>query len=514
MDGREIFRLSTRAIRGHKLRSALTVLGVVIGIAAVVTFVTLGASVKADVVGQIDQTAANNIYLLSEPDDGEGPPQSVGPVYTERDLERIRNIEGVQSVVPRGTVDADAVTYRNDTVALGFERGLTATTPATFDRATFVAGRGFESGEREVVVNKAARDVFEPNVSVNETITVTQRGGERQQVTVVGVVNRTGTASPFQSFSDQPQFYVPTDPFYDRVVRVPEEGENSTRQASVRQRGAELLPDGTDLTANGTLLLPNGTELFSNGTVRFPDGTALNATALNATAIADGNLEDTPLNESVLNESALNASTIAELGTLLAGDSSTVEDGQRAYPQVTVVADPSDVTGTRDRIEAYLTESDAAKLQPPGFEPAAQTTGDIADSLEELVNRLTRFVTGLALISLLVGAIGIANIMLVSVTERTREIGIMKAVGAQNRDVLVLFLTEATILGVVGAILALPVGIAGGWAATRYADIALTLAPEWFAVAVAVGVLVGVLAGLYPAWRAARVDPIDALRRE
>ncbi len=104
--------------------------------------------------------------------------------------------------------------------------------------------------------------------------------------------------------------------------------------------------------------------------------------------------------------------------------------------------------------------------------------------------------------------------MLVTVTERTREIGLMKAVGGRNRDVLVLFLTESALLGMTGALLAVPVGIAGGWVATTYAEIPLTLAPVWFAVAVAVGVGVGVVAGLYPAWRAARVDPIDALRRK
>ena len=104
--------------------------------------------------------------------------------------------------------------------------------------------------------------------------------------------------------------------------------------------------------------------------------------------------------------------------------------------------------------------------------------------------------------------------MLVSVTERTREIGIMKAVGARNREVMQLFLVESVLLGAFGALVGLPLGVAGGWVATRYAEIPLTLAPGWFAVAVGVGVFVGVVAGLYPAWRAARVDPIDALRYE
>ncbi|MFC7082107.1 ABC transporter permease [Halorussus caseinilyticus] len=104
--------------------------------------------------------------------------------------------------------------------------------------------------------------------------------------------------------------------------------------------------------------------------------------------------------------------------------------------------------------------------------------------------------------------------MLVSVTERTKEIGIMKAVGAQNRDVLQLFLLEAVLLGTFGSILGIPVGVGGAYLAGQYIGLSLVLPFEWFAIAVAVGVLVGVVAGLYPAWSAAKTDPIDALRYE
>ncbi|WP_302082023.1 ABC transporter permease [Salinibaculum rarum] len=409
MDARETLRLATRSLRGHKLRSTLTVLGIVIGIAAVVTFVTFGASLKADVVGQIDDSAANNIYLLSSSESGGGPPTGIRPVFTETDIETVRELEGVDSVVPQGQVGISSLAYGNRTVAQGT---VTATTPAAFDGATFRDGRGFTAGQNEIVINEQATRLFGGNLSVGDRLTVSFRTAGTRTLTVVGIVNRTGAQLPFESFVSQPRFYVPTEPFYDTVVETPR---------------------GTD---------------------------------------------------------------------------------ERAYPQVTVVADPAAVTTAQGNIEAYFPDSDATQLQPPEYELTAQTSGDIADGLEDLVDRLTRFVTGLALISLLVGAIGIANIMLVSVTERTREIGIMKAVGARNRDVLVLFLAESSLLGIVGALIAVPVGLAGAWAATGYADIALTLPFEWFAVAVGVGIFVGVVAGLYPAWRAARVDPIDALRRE
>jgi putative ABC transport system permease protein len=188
---------------------------------------------------------------------------------------------------------------------------------------------------------------------------------------------------------------------------------------------------------------------------------------------------------------------------------------QRAYPQVTVVTDPTRTTETKAAVETYLRESsDAARLSPDGTELVARTSGDFVEQVGAVVERVTRFVTGVAVIALVVGAIGIANIMLVSVTERTREIGVMKAVGARNRDVMGLFLVEAGLLGAVGAVLGVPLGLLVGYGATRYAEVSFSLAPGWMALAVVVGVLVGVAAGLYPAWRAARVDPIDALRYE
>ncbi len=143
-----------------------------------------------------------------------------------------------------------------------------------------------------------------------------------------------------------------------------------------------------------------------------------------------------------------------------------------------------------------------------------QTSTELLQQLEDILGLLQNFIVGIAAISLVVGSIGIANIMLVSVTERTREIGIMKAVGAQNRDVLGLFLTEAVILGAIGAVLGTVLGLAVGYLGAWYIELPLVYPYEYVALAIAVGILVGVASGLYPAWQAARTDPIDALRYE
>ncbi|MEF8851866.1 MAG: ABC transporter permease [Haloarculaceae archaeon] len=408
MDSGETLRLSGRAIRAHRLRSALTVLGILIGIAAVVTFVTFGASLQADVVGQISETSANNVYLVaSEDEDGFGGAGQ--PVFTESDLATFESVEGVQRVVPRGIVAVTAISHRGDTVA---RTRATATTPAAFESASFAAGESFQPGRDEVVLNRRAARTFETNATVGDTVTLTFSGGRTRNLTVVGVINGSAGGLPFEAFGSEPRVFVPTE-FYDTVVESPTTGAN-----------------------------------------------------------------------------------------------------QRVYPQVTVVADPAETGAVRDRVERTLPDTDAAELAPDDYRLLAQTSGDLADQVERIVSRLTRFVTGIAVIALVVGAVGIANIMLVSVTERTREIGIMKAIGARNREVMGLFLTEAVLLGLLGAALGVPVGVLGGWAATAYAEIPLTLAPGWFAVAVVVGVVVGAVAGLYPAWRAARVDPIEALRYE
>jgi putative ABC transport system permease protein len=409
----ESVRIAVRSIRGHRLRSALTILGLVIGIASVVVFATFGASVEAEIVGSIEGSSASNVYVFATPtdDDDGGFDRVVQPAFTERDVGALAALRGVSAAIPRGTVDANSITYAGDTVA---RQRVTATTPATFDEDRIVAGRGFRSGTREVVLNERATRTFEENVSVGDRLTLSLSGNRTHELRVVGIVNGTEGGLPVSDFAEGSRVYVPVDPFYRTVVESPSVG--------VRQR---------------------------------------------------------------------------------------------AYPQVTVVTDPTRTEATKAAVAAYLgEESDAKRLVPAGTTPAARTSGDFAARISSVIERLTRFVTGVAVIGLVVGAIGIANIMLVSVTERTREIGVMKAVGARNRDVLVLFLVEAGLLGTIGAVLALPVGVAVGYAATRYAEVGFTLAPAWMATAVAVGVIVGVAAGLYPAWRAARVDPIDALRYE
>jgi putative ABC transport system permease protein len=138
---------------------------------------------------------------------------------------------------------------------------------------------------------------------------------------------------------------------------------------------------------------------------------------------------------------------------------------------------------------------------------------DLLNTASQIAATTTFFLGAVAGISLLVGGIGIMNIMLVSVTERTREIGIRKALGARRRDILSQFLTEAVALSLTAGLIGIGAGVGVAQVATLLGQRSVVL-PAAIILAVGVAVAIGVFFGIYPARRAARLNPIDALRHE
>jgi putative ABC transport system permease protein len=139
---------------------------------------------------------------------------------------------------------------------------------------------------------------------------------------------------------------------------------------------------------------------------------------------------------------------------------------------------------------------------------------ELAETITEVTGTMTLLLGAIAAISLLVGGIGVMNIMLVSVLERTREIGIRKALGARERDIWVQFLIEAAFLTQAGDI----IGVLAGWAVSlavaSTGTVSTVVTADIVILAVSVSVGIGLLFGFYPAWNASRLDPIDALRSE
>jgi putative ABC transport system permease protein len=173
-----------------------------------------------------------------------------------------------------------------------------------------------------------------------------------------------------------------------------------------------------------------------------------------------------------------------------------------------------------DTVGSAYQEADQLLLNTHGITNAAaadftiQLQSSILSTAQSITQTLTILLASVAAISLLVGGIGVMNIMLVSVTERTSEIGLRKAVGATPGDLLRQFLVEAATLSVVGGILGVGVGLLAGVLIPRFTSIAVTITAFPVVIAVAVAAGVGLIFGVYPAARAARLAPIDALRAQ
>jgi len=185
----------------------------------------------------------------------------------------------------------------------------------------------------------------------------------------------------------------------------------------------------------------------------------------------------------------------------------------RAVDYITVSAiDEDSIDAAIEEISWVLRDRHGIEYQEDDFTVTSQQ--DILGVFDQITNVLTIFLGAIAGISLLVGGIGIMNIMLVSVTERTREIGIRKAVGARRGDILVQFLIESIVMSVIGGI----VGIAFGWgislAVNSTGQFTTVVTPQSVLLAVSFSMAVGLFFGIYPASRAANLNPIEALHYE
>jgi putative ABC transport system permease protein len=197
--------------------------------------------------------------------------------------------------------------------------------------------------------------------------------------------------------------------------------------------------------------------------------------------------------------------------TVVPFDTATAMNNNQAkvYRMYATAKDSADVTAVKAEIEKTL------KANHDGEDDfTVLTQDDMLGLFNTFLNLATTMVSAIAAISLVVGGIGIMNIMLVTVTERTREIGLRKAVGATKTAILVQFLIEAVIVTFVGALIGLAIAFIAGIIVAAKTELTPSITPTIILLSVGISVVVGVVFGLWPAIRAAQKDPIEALRYE
>jgi putative ABC transport system permease protein len=188
--------------------------------------------------------------------------------------------------------------------------------------------------------------------------------------------------------------------------------------------------------------------------------------------------------------------------------------GQRYVSNITCQARDSNFMTTAETEIGTLLQQRHKIASPTDDDFIIFNQGDLMEAQNEQQNTFATLITYLAAVSLIVGGIGIMNIMLVSVTERTREIGVRKAIGATRHDVLTQFLLEAVLLSLVGGILGVLAGIGSSDIVEARNGWTVVIAPETVILAFGCSAIIGIFFGFYPALKASKLNPIDALRYE
>jgi len=387
-----LFKLSARNIRRRGKRTWLTVIGVVIGVAAIIALVSLGQGLEASIVEEFEDLGADNIYI--SPSGGE---------LTDSDIQVVERAQGVDTATGSYTTSTE-VTFRGDTQNLNIQ----GVDPRDID--VFMSGQGLEINRgRELRPNdvrngvigaRVVDDTFEQSPGIRSQLDI-----QDERYTTIGVLAEAG------------------DPQFERTVLIPLESARS------------LFDADDDLTQI---------------TVRVQTGFELEEVQQN------------------------------------------IEEEMR-----------------RDR-----------NLQEGDEDFDLTTAQDILDSLTTILAVVQGIVVGIASIALLVGGIGIMNTMYMSITERTREIGVMKAIGARKKHITSVFLFEAGIIGTIGSLIGLVIGLglSNGsiYIINEFTDFRAVqvYSPELVLGAIFFGFILGVVSGILPSWKAANMDPAESLRYE
>ncbi len=402
----ESIRSAFQSLISNKMRSLLTMLGIIIGISSVILMSSLGKGGQKQITGEMSKTGYGNFEITVDSD---------SDYYREKyllddsDLDLVKSVESVSFASPK--IDSRIRYVNKDN---NYRGELTATTCdyENIEELTYLEGRPFlksehESREKLIVIDDITARSFYPDESaVGKTIELElQKGQQRIRFIVVGVFeNPAGKVASIMGAPGIPRF--------------------------------------------GRIPLNTAKQLFDVDT----------------------------------------------------------------YDTIVVKPDdPENIVTAMEDVKSTLEEKNSISSDMSDIYEISETVSR-GSSFDNILSTLNIFITSVASISLLVGGIGVMNIMLVSVTERIREIGIRKALGAKNMDILVQFLIESVILTSVGGLLGIVVGILGAFAVGDMLEVVPIFSSTILLVSVTVSTLIGIIFGVVPARKASLLNPIEALR--
>lgn len=460
MNGYHTLRTAMRALLRNPMRAMLTTLGIVIGVGAVIAMMEIGTGSSAAVQKGISSMGANVLMVLPGTAASGGVSFGAGSVttLTPEDCEAIlRECPGIRSAAPIVRARTQIVYGNRNWIPAEME----GTTPAFLDIRDWTVAEGRAFTDRDVLnANKVCllgqtvvRELFQGESPIGKEMRV-----KNVSFRVVGVLSPKGA-----NMMGRDQDDILLAPWSTIKYRV----TGSTLAAANQSAGSGTSGDSGSGGSVNTL-----SNLYPGGVGLYPERSEVQA--------ADNPM---PVRFTNIDRIMAAAKSSDEIPAAIQQMTEILRERHRIRP-----GEPDDFD-TRDMTEMTKTLTSTTRL-------------------------MANLLLCVAMISLVVGGVGIMNIMFVSVTERTREIGLRMAVGARARDILRQFLVEAVVLCLVGGAIGILLGHGGSQLVRLLLRWPVATSPAAIVAAVLVAASVGIVFGFYPAWRASRLDPIEALRYE